>query len=171
MVCGTYQARRRRMGGMNQAICIRGVEGAEMAFVGFWSHPACIPVIPDYTERVELNAGLKIFVRVHLRLGMNQRSRRVFDRPKSACSRFRGDAELGYLASPTKRPRVRSSRCGSELIFSERAVPRSLSRIWSGMNARPPCWLHIARASREERRLRAGHRARLARASLASIVG
>ena len=109
--------RRRRMRGMNQAICIRGVEGAEMTFFGFWSHPVYIPVIPDYTERVELNTGLKMFVRVHLRLGMNQRSRHVFDRPKSACSRFRGDAELGYLGSPTKRPRVRSSRCGSELLF------------------------------------------------------
>ena len=124
-----------------------------MTFFGFWSHPVYIPVIPDYTERVELNAGLKMFVRVHLRLGMNQRSRHVFDRPKSACSRFRGDAELGYLGSPTKRPRVRSSRCGSELFFFERAVPRSLSRIWSGVNQTP--WSHIARASREERRRRA----------------
>ena len=106
---------------MNQAICIRGVEGEGMTFFGFWSHPVYyILVIPDYTERVELNAGLKMFVRVHLRLGMNQRSRHVFDRPKSACSRFRGDAELGYLGSPTKRPRVRSSRCGGgseQLLF------------------------------------------------------
>ena len=82
---------------MNQAICIWGVEGAEMTFFEFWSHPVYISVIPDYTERVELNAGLKVFVRVHLRLGMNQRSR-VFDRPKSACSRFRGDAELGGIS-------------------------------------------------------------------------
>ena len=76
------------MRGMNQAICIQGGEGAEMTFFGFWSHPVYIPVIPDYTERVELNAGLKMFVRVHLRLGMNQRSRHVSDRPKSARSRF-----------------------------------------------------------------------------------
>ena len=55
---------------MNQAaICIRGVEGAEMTFFGFWPHPVYIPVIPDCTERVELNAGLKMFVRFHLRLG------------------------------------------------------------------------------------------------------
>ena len=106
------------MRGMNQAICIRGVEGAEMTFFEFWSHPVYIPVIPDYTERVELNAGLKMFVRVHLRLGMNQRSRHVFDRPKSACSRFRGDAELGYLGSPTKRSPARSSRCDNELPLS-----------------------------------------------------
>ena len=107
---------------MNQAICMRGVEGAEITFFEFWSHPIYIPVIPDYTGRVELNAGLKMFVRVHLRLGMNQRSRHVFYRPKSACSRFRGDAELGYLGSPTKRPRVRSSRCGSELLFPSEQI-------------------------------------------------
>ena len=85
------QLRRRRMRGMNQAICIRGVaEGAEMAFFERWSHPVYIPVIPNCTERVELNAGLKTVVRAHLRLGMN---RGFCDRPKSACSRFRGDAE------------------------------------------------------------------------------
>ena len=45
-------------------------------FFGSWSHLVYIPVIPDYTERLlELNAGLKMFVRAHLRLGMNQRSR------------------------------------------------------------------------------------------------
>ena len=62
---------------MNQAICTRGVEGGVMAFFfGSWSHLVYIPVIPDYTERLlELNAGLKMFVRAHLRLGMNQRSR------------------------------------------------------------------------------------------------
>ena len=103
---------------MNQAICIRGVEGAEMTFFKIWSHPVYIPVIPDYTERVDLNAGLKMLVRVHLCLGMNQRSRHVFDRPKSAFRNFEGTPNsVGCLGSPTKRPRVRSSRCGSERLF------------------------------------------------------
>ena len=132
---------------MNQAICIRGVEGAEITFFEFWSHPVCIPVIPGYTERVELNAGLKMFVHVHLRLGMNQRSRYVFDRPKSACSRFRGGAELGYLGSPTKRPRVRSSRCGSELLFraSSSTIPIS-NLVW--YERQTPLVAHSPRVAR-----------------------
>ena len=110
---------------------MRGVEGAEITFFEFWSHPIYIPVIPDYTERVELNAGLKMFVRVHLRLGMNQRSRHVFYRPKSACSRFRGDAELGYLGSPTKRPCARSPRCDSEFPFSSEQFHDPYLEFWS----------------------------------------
>ena len=82
--------------------------GGEMTFFESWSHPVYIPVIPGYTKRVELDAGLKMFVRAYLRLGMNQRSRGFFDRPKSACSRFRGGAELGCLGSLTKRPRART---------------------------------------------------------------
>ena len=110
-----------------------------MAFFESWSNPDHIPVLPGYTERVELNAGLKLFVRAHLRLGMNQRNRGSFDRPKSACSRFRGDAELGCLSSHTKRPRARSLRCASEFRFPVEQVhgPRvargapSSGRGWS----------------------------------------
>ena len=52
------------------------------------------------TERMELNAGLKMFVRAHLRLSMNQRSRGFFDRPKSACSRFEGTPNSGVSVRP-----------------------------------------------------------------------
>ena len=110
---------------MNQAICISGVEGAKMAFFESWSHPVYVPVVSDYTERAELNAGLKMFVRAHLHLGMNQPF--LFDRPKAACSRFRGDAELRCLGSPTKRPRARSSRCASKLPFSSEQVHDPIS--------------------------------------------
>ena len=113
----------------------QGTEGAGMAFFESWSNPDHIPVLPGYTERVELNAGLKLFVRAHLRLGMNQRNRGSFDRPKSACSRFRGDAELGCLGSPTKRPRVCSSRCASEHTFSSEQVHNPYFEFGSGMNA------------------------------------
>ena len=51
---------------------------AEMAFFESRPHLVHIQVIPDYTERVELNAGLKMFVRARLCLGMNQTSRRFF---------------------------------------------------------------------------------------------
>ena len=50
----------REVQSINQAICIRGVEEAEMAFFESWSHPVYIPVIPEYTERLKLNAGLKL---------------------------------------------------------------------------------------------------------------
>ena len=132
------------VGGMNQAICIRGVEGAEMFFFESWCHPVYIPVIPDNTERLELNAGVKMFVRAHLRLGMNQNSRDCFDRPKSACSRFRGDAELGCLGSPVKRPRARSSRCASELPFSSEQVHDPFFEFGSGMNASPTGRVRVA---------------------------
>ena len=36
-----------------------------MAFFESWPHFVYTPVIPDYTERLELNAGLKMFVRAH----------------------------------------------------------------------------------------------------------
>ena len=85
---------------MNQAICIRGVEGAEMAFFGFWSHPVYIPVISDYTERVELNAGLKMCVRVHLRLGMNQRSRHVLTALNRLVRDFEGTPNSGISVRP-----------------------------------------------------------------------
>ena len=80
-----------------------------MAFSECWSRSVYIPTTPDYTELVEPIAGLKMCVRAHLCLGMHQRIRYFADRQKSACSRFRGDAELGYFGSPTKRPRARSS--------------------------------------------------------------
>ena len=66
--------RRRRMRGMNQAICTRGVEeGVEMALFESWCRLVHIPVIPDYilSEWSSMPAGLRMFARAHLRLGMN----------------------------------------------------------------------------------------------------
>ena len=77
-----------------------GVEGAEMTFFEFWSHPVYIPVIPDYTERVELNAGLKMSVRVHLRLGMNQRSWHVLTALNRPVRDFEGTPNSGISVFP-----------------------------------------------------------------------
>ena len=89
---------------MNQAICIiRGVEGAEMTFFGFCSHPVYMPVIPDYTEPVKLNTGLKLFVRVHLRLGMNQRSRQFLIALNRLARDFEGTPNSGISVRPRGR--------------------------------------------------------------------
>ena len=70
--------RRRRMRGMDQAaICIRRDEGAEMTFFEFGLIPFILRlyliILSEWSSM--LNAGLKMFVRVYLRLGMNQKSR------------------------------------------------------------------------------------------------
>ena len=45
--------------GMNQAFWMSVVERADMAFSECWSCSVYIPIIPGYTEQVELIAGLK----------------------------------------------------------------------------------------------------------------
>ena len=76
-------------------ICIRGGDGGRNG-----SHPVYIPVIPGCTERVELNAGLKMFVRAHLRLGMNQRSRDFLTALNQLVRDFEGTPNSGVSVRP-----------------------------------------------------------------------
>ena len=70
------------------------------SFFKSWPHPVYIPVIPDYTARVELNAGLKMFVRAHLRLGMDQRSRDFLTALNRLVRAFGGTPNSGVSVRP-----------------------------------------------------------------------
>ena len=124
---------------MNQVICIIGVEGAEMAFFEVGLIPFIFrlyPIILSEWNSIPASKPQNVCACSSLSQYLNQRSRRdFFDHPRAACSRFRGDAELGCLGSPTKRPRVCSSRCASEHTFSSEQVHNPYFEFGSGMNA------------------------------------
>ena len=67
---------------------------------GPWWRCVHTVIIPNHTERAELISGLKIFVCAHLRLRINQRSQGGVDRPKLACSGFRGTPNSGISVRP-----------------------------------------------------------------------
>ena len=116
---------------MNQAICIRGAEGAEMAFFESWPHPVYISVIFDYTERVKLNAGLKMFVRAHLRLGMNQRSRFFIALINRLVRDFEGTPNPGVsVRPPSGLVLVVPGALASSLFRASRSTTPNSNCVW-----------------------------------------